>query len=241
MTDLAFDYTLRVSQRARFIRLYVSPHKGLEIVVPRGFNCKHLPDVLQRKYAWITRALERVRPQREELLALPQWSMPERIPFRAVDVEWEVRSRWTMAKRLSITFHRPGQIEIQGPIENEALVRSLLGRFLVVQAEQHLPRLLQTTSRQTGLPYGRVKIRRQRSRWGSCSANGSISLNAALLFLPSHLTRYVLVHELCHTVHLNHSADFWSLVGRHCPEFRGVERELREAREFVPRWATAQP
>lgn len=64
MTDLAFDYTLRISQRARFIRLYVSPHKGLEIVVPHGFNCKHLPAVLQRKSAWITRALERVRPQR---------------------------------------------------------------------------------------------------------------------------------------------------------------------------------
>jgi predicted metal-dependent hydrolase len=238
MTDPAFDYTLRVSQRARFIRLYVSPHKGLEIVVPRGFNCKHLPDVLQRKSAWITRALERVRPQREELLSLPPWSIPERIHFRAVDIEWEVRSKWTMAKRLAINFHRPGQIELQGPIENEALVRSLLGRFLVVQAEHHLPPLLQTMSRNTGLTYSRVKIRRQRARWGSCSACGSISLNAALLFLPYHLMRYVLVHELCHTVHLNHSAQFWALVGRHCPEYRCAERELREAREFVPRWAS---
>jgi len=237
MSDLAFDYTLRVSQRARFIRLYVSPHKGLEIVVPRGFNCKHLPDVLLRKSAWITRALERVRPQREELLATPPWSIPQRIHFRAVDKEWEVRSLWTPAKRLAITFHRPGQLELQGPIENEAMVRSLLGRFLVVQAEQHLPPLLQSMARNTGLGYRRVTIRRQRSRWGSCSAYGSISLNAALLFLPYHLTRYVLVHELCHTVHLNHSEHFWELVGRHCPEFRCAERELKEAREFVPRWA----
>ena len=237
MTETAFDYTLRVSPRARFVRLYVSPSKGLEVVVPCGFNPRHLPDVLQRKSAWIERALERVRPQREELMALSEWSLPERIHFRAVDLEWEVRSRWTTAKRLSINFHRPGQIEIQGPVEDSTLARSLLGRFLVVQAEHYLPPLLAAMSRNTALAYRRVSIRRQRSRWGSCSAQGAISLNAALLFLPYHLTRYVLVHELCHTVHLNHSDRFWTLVGGHYPEYRTAEREMRDARNYVPRWA----
>ena len=237
MTDTAFDYTLRVSPRARFVRLYVSPSKGLEIVVPRGFNCKHLPDVLERKSAWIERALERVRPQREQLLAVDEWRLPQRIQFPAVDLEWEVRACWTSAKRMSITFHRPGQIEIQGPVDDAALGRSLLGKFLVVQAERHLPPMLASLSRATALAYKRVSIRRQRSRWGSCSAHASISLNAALLFLPYHLTRYVLVHELCHTVHLNHSDRFWSLVERHFPEYRAAEREMRDARDYVPRWA----
>ncbi len=237
MTEPAFDYTVRVSQRARFVRLYVSPAKGLEIVVPRGFNCKHLPDVLERKSAWIERALERVRPHREQLLAVSEWHLPERIHFRAVDLEWEVRLRWTTAKRLSINYHRPGQIELQGPVDDAALAGSVLGRFLVVQAERYLPPLLASLSRSTGLHYNRVSIRRQRSRWGSCSARGSISLNAALLFLPYHLTRYVLVHELCHTVHLNHSQRFWALVGEHCPEYRSAEREMRGARDYVPRWA----
>ena len=237
MTDTAFDYTLRVSERARFIRLYVSPAKGLEIVVPRGFNCKHLPDVLHRKSAWIERALERVRPQREAMLAYGEWRFPARIVFHAVDLAWDVRTKWLPAKRLSINFHRPGQMEIQGPIDDAALGRSLLGRFLIVQAENYLPPLLAAISRNSGLVYKRVAIRRQRSRWGSCSAHGSISLNAALLFLPYHLTRYVLVHELCHTVHLNHSERFWSLVGQHYPEYRSAEREMRDARDYVPRWA----
>ncbi len=240
MTETAFDYTLRISPRARVVRLCVSPHKGLEIVVPRGFNRRHLPDVLSRKSAWIERALERVRPQREEWLAAPQWSLPQRIQFRAVDVEWEVRARHSPGSRLSITFHRPGQLDINGPVEDEALGRHVLGRFLVVQAESHLPRLLQAASRTTGLAYRRVSIRRQRSRWGSCSAQGAISLNAALLFLPYHLTRYVLVHELCHTVHLNHSARFWSRVEQHYPDYRAAEREMRAARDYVPRGAAGE-
>ena len=235
--DFPYQYTLRVSPRARVVRLCVSPHRGLEIVVPRWFNRKHLPEVLSEKSAWIERAFERVRPQREELLA-SVWELPQRIEFRAVGLEWEVRARTTSARRLSINYHRPGLLELQGPVEDAELCRHVLGRFLVVQAEQHLPRMLSAVSRQTGLAYRRVSIRRQRSRWGSCSAQGSISLNAALLFLPYHLTRYVLVHELCHTVHLDHSRRFWALVEKHCPDYRTAEREMRDARDYVPRWAS---
>jgi predicted metal-dependent hydrolase len=238
MSDLAaFDYTVRVSLRARVVRLCVSPQRGLEIVVPHNFNRKRLPEVLSEKSAWIRRALERVRPHREELLASAAWQLPQRIEFQAVDMAWEVRAHSTSARRLSINYHRPGLIDIQGPVEDESLGRYLLGRFLVVQAESHLPRLLNVLSRSTGLAYRRTSIRRQRSRWGSCSAEGAISLNAALLFLPYHLTRYVLLHELCHTVHLNHSKLFWGLVEQHCADYRSAEREMRNARDFVPRWA----
>ena len=235
----AFDYQLRVSTRARFVRLYVSPDRGLEIVVPRGFDRRRVPAVLREKSAWIRRSLERVQAQREEFLAPSNWQLPERIEFRAVDVEWTVVPRLGPGPRLSASTPAPRELEITGPIESEGLGRAVLGRFLLIQAETHLPPLLETVSRETGLGYTRVSIRRQRSRWGSCSAQGAISLNATLMFLPAHMTRYVLVHELCHTAHLNHSSRYWSLVARHCPEYRVVEREMRRARDYVPRWAVA--
>jgi len=234
-----FDYQLRVSARARFVRLYVSAHRGLEIVVPRRFDRRLLPDVLREKSAWIRRSLERVQAQREEILATPKWQLPEQIHFRAVDVEWSVVPRLGPGPRLSAATPAPRELEITGPIENEALGRAVLGRFLLIQAETHLPPLLESISQETRLEYSRVSIRRQRSRWGSCSAQGAISLNATLMFLPVHLTRYVLVHELCHTVHLDHSRRYWSLVARHYPDYRDAEREMRRAREYVPRWALA--
>ena len=107
---------------------------------------------------------KQLRKAGEELLASALWQLPERIHFRAVDLEWEVRARESSARRLSINYHRPGLVEIQGPVEDEVLGRHLLGRFLVVQAELHLPRLLSALSRGTNLPYRRVSIRRQRSR-----------------------------------------------------------------------------
>jgi predicted metal-dependent hydrolase len=81
----------------------------------------------------------------------------------------------------------------------------------------------------------------QRSRWGSCSPKLKISLNASLLFLPPHLVRYVLVHELCHTRHLDHSRRFWSLVARHEPLHKDRRRELAALRYEVPGWVHERP
>lgn len=79
----------------------------------------------------------------------------------------------------------------------------------------------------TGYTSGRVAIRNQRSRWGSCSEGGNLNFSYKLIFLPSELMDYIIVHELCHTKELNHSATFWDLVGTVMPDYRLRERALR--------------
>ncbi|HXV97711.1 MAG TPA: M48 family metallopeptidase, partial [Anaerolineae bacterium] len=91
-------------------------------------------------------------------------------------------------------------------------------------------------SRIENLPFKRAAIRGQKSRWGSCSSTGTISLNYKLLFLPVSLVRYVLIHELCHTRYLNHSKKFWSLVKQKEPAYKAAQIELRAAWRYVPGW-----
>ena len=88
----------------------------------------------------------------------------------------------------------------------------------------------------TGIPYSRISIRRQRSRWGSCSARGTISLNACLLFQRPPVVDYLVVHELTHVRHMNHSARFWQAVERNCADWRALDRELVQGWRNVPRW-----
>lgn len=78
-----------------------------------------------------------------------------------------------------------------------------------------------------GLPFRSVRIRNQHTLWGSCSAKGDLSFNYQLVFLPEKLVDYIIVHELCHVRELNHSKQFWSLVGRTIPDHRDLRNELR--------------
>lgn len=73
----------------------------------------------------------------------------------------------------------------------------------------------------------RVSIRNQKTRWGSCSRRGSLSFNYRLLLLPAHLRDYIIVHELCHLLELNHSQRFWVLVAQSFPDYQSLRRELK--------------
>jgi predicted metal-dependent hydrolase len=78
-----------------------------------------------------------------------------------------------------------------------------------------------------GLTVGRVTIRNQRSRWGSCSGAGRIALNFRLVQMPLSVSDYVLIHELMHIAQPNHGPRFWRLVAGACPEFQNAERWLK--------------
>lgn len=79
-----------------------------------------------------------------------------------------------------------------------------------------------------GIPYKRIAIRSQRTRWGSCSAKGNLNFNWRLAAAPAAVLDYVVIHELCHLRELNHSRDFWAHVRAACPDYKSHRRWLRE-------------
>ena len=97
-----------------------------------------------------------------------------------------------------------------------------------VVAEKIIRHKVEQWSALLELEYNRVTIRNQVSRWGSCSRSKNLSFNYKLVFLPEHLLDYVIVHELCHLLELNHSPRFWSLVQKVIPRYKDHKRELRE-------------
>lgn len=237
LSEALFKYSVRVSPRARNVRLRVSVWQGLEIVVPRGYDVAEVPRLIKRQESWIRQALERAESQKRLLGPEPVWTLPEQIHFPIAGRAWRVTARPTSGRAVSVRETGPGQLLLSGAVTSERGCRAALGRWLMRQASEHLPLRLEVLSRQTGLRYRRTAIRRQRTRWGSCSHQRSISLNAKLLFLPVELVDYVLIHELCHTVEMNHSRRFWDLVRRHCSNFKALDRCLRDAWKAVPHWA----
>lgn len=92
---------------------------------------------------------------------------------------------------------------------------------------------LEYLNRQYGFTWGRVAIRMNSSRWGSCSSSGNLNFDYRIVFLPPHLRDYLVVHELCHLREMNHSERFWTLVARAVPEWATCRRELRGMRRSV--------
>ncbi len=79
-----------------------------------------------------------------------------------------------------------------------------------------------------GVTYGRITIRNQKTRWGSCSSKGNLNFNVALMRAPIEVLDYVVVHELCHRLHLNHSKEFWAEVARIIPDYKKYEKWLKD-------------
>jgi predicted metal-dependent hydrolase len=238
MSESIFKYHLRISQRSRSIRFRVSPQHGLEVVIPEGYDPGQVPALLKRKQRWIRTALERVASLRAFYEPESGWRLPAQIDLPAVDMAWAVTAKHDdNAARTAVRENGAGQLLISGAVHDERACRAALGRWLMRQAHQHLVPGLARISSELGLSYWRVLIRRQKTRWGSCSRNGTISLNAKLLFLSPETVNYVMIHELCHRVELNHSPRFWRLVERHCPDYRRINAQRLDLWKAVPRWA----
>jgi predicted metal-dependent hydrolase len=120
-------------------------------------------------------------------------------------------------------------LHVECPHPSPELTAQLLEKWYRRRANAYLPRRVFELAAELNVLPSRVTIRGQRSRWGSCSASAAISLNWRLMMLDAELTHYVLVHELCHLRHLNHSPAFWEMVHSVVPDARRQRRRLRDA------------
>ncbi len=230
------DYMVRVSARARRVRLVVTPAEGLVVVVPKGFTAGRIAEVVREHAAWIERTLERTSERRAHLAGLGDAPVPEAIDMPGISVRWRVELRRGGASGVRGTLS-DGTLTLTGDVGDTAACRAAIRRAVGRVARERLPLMLGSAEAETGWSASRVVVRRQRSRWGSCTSKHSISLNESLVFLPQHLVRYVMVHELAHTQRLDHSPAFWALVQRHDAAWKDRRRELREAWRHVPAWA----
>ena len=148
--------------------------------------------------------------------------------------EVEVRCPRRCSKREINTFVASKEAWIRKHLETiaarpEVLVLSTGERkALAEKAAEVLPEKVSRFAQQLGVSYGRITIRSQRTRWGSCSAKGNLNFNCLLMLCPEEVQDYVVIHELCHRKEMNHSTAFWAEVERHCPDYRIHRKWLKD-------------
>ncbi len=206
-----FDYSLRVSRKARYAKLQIKPYLGLEVVIPARFPKKAVPDLIRQHADWINRQLNR-HAQQFQKPQLPQLPQSIYLTINQRDYSFQYRHQ-----------------DLDNRVKE-------LRDWIRQQAWDVLPTMLEQVAARCGLAYNKVSIRSQKTRWGSCSSRGTISLNDQLVFVPKATAEYLMIHELCHTRHMNHSVEFWALVESHCADYRYHESVLNRVRGTIPDW-----
>lgn len=130
------------------------------------------------------------------------------------------------AKQLNVVISERVRAKLTDPLEITKQVKKQLEIYFKQQAEQLFIERLELISKQISLTATKITIRQYQARWGSCNNRGEVSFNYLLMMTPSFVIDYVIIHELCHLVHLNHSKDFWQLVGKFCPNYQLAKKWL---------------
>jgi len=262
-TDWPPAYTIRNSTRAKQVILQISPRRGLVVIVPIQRRHPKIEEVLLQKRQWIQKNLSHI--QTDQQVNPPIFIPPTSLHLHAIgktltldylktdhkyikihqiknkkslllcNPDLEHNSEHNLEQTIEFSSDELSYL-ILGPIEQPLLLIKALKRFLKQIAQEYLIPLLRRLSLEIALPYKTASIRSQSTLWGSCTAAKNISLNVKLLFLPQELTRYVLLHELCHTQHLNHSNRYWTLLKRFDPNCLIHRKMLRKASQYLPTW-----
>ncbi|HEX8855055.1 MAG TPA: SprT family zinc-dependent metalloprotease [Thermoleophilaceae bacterium] len=224
MSD-AIPYRIRRSDRARRARIVVDA-EGVEVVVPRRMALRQVEPFVAEHSAWIEKTLRRYR-RAEEALPRPRLEDGGWVPYMGRVLELRVRVE---PGRVRDSVVRRGEmaLEVRVASGDEDSVRSALERWYRRRARVEVAARLDAATRRAGTSYRSLTIRSQRTRWASCSSNGSMSFNWRLMLAPEAVLDYVVEHEVAHLEVLDHSPRFWRLLGSRCPDARVHERWLRK-------------
>lgn len=201
--------------RARRYLLRLRPDGTVRVTIPRRGTITAAMDFASRNIGWLAQQFQRLAAQPKSPVA---WNLGTKILFRGEQVCIEA------AARGAIRFGSE-QVNI---VEAANDLRPAIQQHLRQLATQELPPRVRELAAIHGVSVSRVSVRNQKSRWGSCSRRGNISLNWRLVQSPGHVRDYIILHELAHRRQMNHSEKFWQEVARLCPDYLVAERWLKQ-------------
>jgi len=221
-----YPYTISHSARAKYIRIKLSNRGALNLIIPIKTALKHGHNFIQGKTAWIEKQLNNIQIESDDL--------PESLNLKLLQEKWSINYLEGSNQQIVLTEESKFTLVIRGVISDKELVKKVINKWCQKKAKYIFNQMLQELANDYSFHYKKLSIRSQKTRWGSCSNNKNISLNSKLLFIDKHIVQYVMIHELCHTIEMNHSKRFWSLVYNCDPNYQENQRQLKVLGSLIP-------
>lgn len=222
MRNNDLPYQIRRSSRAKLARIVVSPEK-IEVVAPRNLSAQQIALFVSAKQAWIEAALEKVRLRMQAIIPLAphDYSHCALVPYQGKHYPLHITIKHS--KHLTVEFNDAFFIQMPHTItatEQNTHIALALSVWMKKTLKSKITPIIQQHGQRLQLYPTVVRVKTQKSRWGSCSSTNAININWLLMLAPPVILEYVVVHELCHIREKNHSAAFWQLVALHLPDYQ---------------------
>ena len=216
-------YAVKCSSRAKYVRLEIRIETGLTVVIPSSYNVEQLPDFLRKKGRWILGKLAEYG-KGQTAVAEKKLKSGDSIPYLGRHLK--VVQQHNHGTAVSVRLERNRLLVNLG--SRNGHLNLVLEWWYRQQAEKVIKKRADELCSLLGVTYGRLSIRRAKTRWGSCSRKGNLNFNWKLMMAPEPVIDYVIIHELAHLKEMNHSKNFWKVVAEHCPQWRKRKKWLRD-------------
>lgn len=203
--------TIKKHAQAKSLKLKVSS-QGITLTTPVIVSLGQIEKFVLQSEDWLREQWQKYKSYQRQYKELDLIDYPEKIQV------------YTQAQEKLWQFNAQQHILYVAETHQQQAIKD----FIVAYAKQTLPKILINIADELNIKINKISIRSAKTRWGSCSIEHNIMLNAVLVLCPKHLIRYVCIHELAHTVHFDHSPQFWQWVARYDPNYQQHRKELKE-------------
>lgn len=210
-------YTHKTHPRSRSIKIKIEPSGEVVVVTPKRVHPHSVESFVQQQAAWIEQHLAKINQKKASSETDSTIALFGKVYQKQVVANPTIsRGVSVGSKQLIINIPSP---ELK-TTDLKTKVQTYITRFLKNTAEQYIVPRTHQLGKHMGISFGTITLRQQKSRWGSCSSQGNLNFNWRLIHAPTEVIDYVIIHELAHRHHMDHSTAFWNLVSQYDPAYQ---------------------
>jgi predicted metal-dependent hydrolase len=217
INDAELTYQIRFSKKAKYLQLRITSSNQLELIIPKRYSIKDGETFIRDKIGWIKKYQKNLIHLSDNNTSL----------LFGDKIKIEQNFNFFLTKH-KISF-KNNILLVESPADSRITKEDVHHFYLRKLAKDYFPDRVKYIAEKFGFNFKTVKIRGQKTRWGSCSSKGNLSFNYKLLQFRKEVIDYVIIHELCHTKELNHSPKFWKYVEGLCPGYKMLKKELKNS------------
>ncbi len=219
-----YEYTIVRSKRKTFA-ISIGTEKGIVVKIPLYFPAEDIEKLVIEKAEWIAEKYEQMEEQ-EQKKPVHHFESGETFYFRGTSLILNLIIN-PDRKRIMVK-KQAGTLLVVSPNAEKTVIRAAIEKWYRERAREVITDKVIYYQRFVGKNVGEIRIKEQKSRWGSCSSQANLNFNWKIVMAPDEIIDYLVVHELCHLLHMNHSKQFWNSVGNIIPDYKEREKWLKE-------------